>query len=400
MAPANETDAQSHPNTFVGPIVAAQLLKGTEGEASLSLGQDLREALGVRAASVAAPTSNLEEWRYSDIEKLELRGDGYRPNSVVSKGGATGVDIPNVVSEMIASSIADADVFEVASLRLGDLHVIDQTVTGSNALDLRFSDSELGGATVVVDVASGVDAQLSVCLAGGDQSIECLSFWINANESSNVEILIAQDVEPSCVSVGSLHASLAAGATLRLGVASLGAKYSRLATEAMLLGDGARLEMTGLYLGQDEQTHDLRTVVLHTGRGTSSELLFRGAVSDSAHSIYTGLIDIGEDASGTVATQENRALVLSDQAEAQSVPNLEIANHDVSCSHASAVGPVDPDQVFYLGTRGVSPAVAESVITSGFITDCLERLPVQQAHAAVAEVVNRRLGEILEGADG
>jgi Fe-S cluster assembly protein SufD len=138
--------------------------------------------------------------------------------------------------------------------------------------------------------------------------------------------------------------------------------------------------------------HDFRTKQEHIAPRTTSDLLFKGAVQDQAHSVYTGLIKIGHDAKGSIAFQTNRNLKLSDGAWAESVPNLEIDNNDVRCSHASAIGPIDSDQRFYLESRGVPPAVAERLIVLGFFDDVIGRLPV----ASVAERLRREVAGKLD----
>ena len=102
---------------------------------------------------------------------------------------------------------------------------------------------------------------------------------------------------------------------------------------------------------------------------TTSDLLFKGAVGGRSRSVYTGLIRVEKEARGTNAFQTNRNLKLSDDAWAESVPNLEIENNDVRCSHASTVGPVDEEQRFYLESRGVPPEVADRLIVAGFFDE-------------------------------
>jgi Fe-S cluster assembly protein SufD len=99
-------------------------------------------------------------------------------------------------------------------------------------------------------------------------------------------------------------------------------------------------------------------------------------VANSAQSVYSGLIRVEKGAKGTNAFQTNRNLVLSEGARAFSVPNLEIEDNDVRCSHASAVGPIDESQLFYLESRGVPTHKAERLIALGFMDDVLDRFPV------------------------
>jgi Fe-S cluster assembly protein SufD len=114
-------------------------------------------------------------------------------------------------------------------------------------------------------------------------------------------------------------------------------------------------------------------------------------VQGTSHAVWSGLIHIGKAAAGVNAFQTNRNVKLSDGAWAESVPNLEIENNDVHCSHASAVGPVDPDSLFYLESRGVPPAAAERLIVMGFFEEVLQKLPVPGVVAPLRAEVARKL---------
>jgi Fe-S cluster assembly protein SufD len=121
---------------------------------------------------------------------------------------------------------------------------------------------------------------------------------------------------------------------------------------------------------------DFRTLQDHDAPWTRSDLLFKGAVEDDARSVYSGLVRLRKTAQKSNAFQTNRNLVLTEGASAESIPNLEIEANDVRCSHASTVGPIDEDQLYYLESRGVPPAEAERLIVLGFFDDVFSRLPV------------------------
>jgi len=129
---------------------------------------------------------------------------------------------------------------------------------------------------------------------------------------------------------------------------ALGGDYSRARTEVALIGRGGSADQVAVYFGEGRQMHDVRTIQDHVAPRTTSNLLFKGAVEGHATSVYTGLIRVRKEARGTNAFQTNRNLKLSEGAWAESVPNLEIETNDVRCSHASAVGPIDEEQRFYL----------------------------------------------------
>jgi Fe-S cluster assembly protein SufD len=185
-------------------------------------------------------------------------------------------------------------------------------------------------------------------------------------------------------------------ATLATTMVALGGDYARLAIESTMEGRGGSGEMLAVYFGEGDQMQDFRTLQDHVAPATTSNLLFKGAVEDRSRSVYTGLIHIGKEAAGVNAFQTNRNVKLSADAWAESVPNLEIENNDVHCSHASAVGPVDEDQLFYLESRGVPPEVAERLIVLGFFEEVLDRLPVQGA----VDLLRTEIAQKLERRDG
>jgi Fe-S cluster assembly protein SufD len=136
---------------------------------------------------------------------------------------------------------------------------------------------------------------------------------------------------------------------------------------------------------------DFRTLQDHDAPWTRSDLLFKGAVEDSARSVYSGLVRLRPPAQKASATQTNRNLVLSEGASAESIPNLEIEANDVRCSHASTVGPIDEDQLYYLESRGIPPEEAERLIVLGFFDDVFARLPVSALTRRLRSTVIEKL---------
>jgi Fe-S cluster assembly protein SufD len=195
-------------------------------------------------------------------------------------------------------------------------------------------------------------------------------------DNAHVRYLSVQEHGPRTWQIALQRAHLGRDASLKSSVVALGGVYARLRSESLLAGSGAESDLTAVYFGDGDQMLDFRTLQDHDAPNTRSDLLFKGAVEDTAQSVYSGLIRIRRDAQKSVAFQTNRNLVLTEGAEAKSVPNLEIEADDVKCSHASTVGPVDDDQLYYLATRGVPPAEAERLVVLGFFDDVFDRLPV------------------------
>ena len=182
-------------------------------------------------------------------------------------------------------------------------------------------------------------------------------------------------------------------AHLRTVGASLGGRFAKLRSEAILEGAGARADLKGLFFGSGEQAFDFHTLQQHVGPRTSSDLLFKGALRDSARSVYVGLVRVEKNARGTDANQANRNLLLSEHAKAASEPILEIENHDIiRCGHGATVGPVDPEHMFYLQSRGIPRAVAQRMVVQGFLGEILDRIPVPQARELIDEDLSARIG--------
>jgi Fe-S cluster assembly protein SufD len=148
--------------------------------------------------------------------------------------------------------------------------------------------------------------------------------------------------------------------------------------------------MVGLYFGEGSQTLDYRMLINHSGRNTSSDVFLKGAVEDDAQSVFTGLLRIEKDARRTSTFETNRNLVLSENAKAHSVPNLEILCDDVICGHASSVGPLEEDHLYYLQSRGLSKDRAERLLIKGFFQEVIDRLPIEGLEGPVSEEVFRR----------
>ncbi len=189
-------------------------------------------------------------------------------------------------------------------------------------------------------------------------------------------------------------------ATLQSFTAGLGGRYARVRTDSALVGQAGRTSLLAAYLGTGEQVHDFRTLQDHDAPRTESQLLFKGAVADTARSVYSGLIQIRKGARGSNAMQTNHNLVLSEGAHADSVPNLDIDENDVRCSHASTVGPIDEEQRYYLETRGIAPAVAERLIVLGFFSDLAGRAPFPGVGRWVEDAVQPPHGGPLVGLGG
>jgi Fe-S cluster assembly protein SufD len=248
----------------------------------------------------------------------------------------------------------------------------------------------------------------TLIIAGRNSRFNYLDEYISEGDeepgyrSGSAEIFLGDGAEVGYVSLqkwgrnawhfGDQRARLEKDAKLKLFNVTLGGRFSKTRVEASLVGPGAEAELKALYLASGEQFFDFHTLQDHQVGNTRSDLLFKGALQDTARTVYAGLIRIEKGAARSDAYQANRNLVLSDHAKATSIPMLEIDNNDVRCTHGATVGPVDPMSMFYLQSRGIPEATAQRMIVQGFFGDVLDRIPFEHARNLIEADLEARLG--------
>jgi len=170
----------------------------------------------------------------------------------------------------------------------------------------------------------------------------------------------------------------------------LGGRQARHESLSQLQAPGAFSEMLAVTVAADAQDFDQRTLQIHQAPHTKSDLLYKNALLDRARTTFSGLIVVDPDAQKTDAYQSNRNLMLSDDAEANSLPGLEIQANDVRCTHGATSNRIDPQQMFYLEARGVTPAKARELLVFGFFEEVLNRLEHEGLHESLRQLIATR----------
>jgi Fe-S cluster assembly protein SufD len=173
---------------------------------------------------------------------------------------------------------------------------------------------------------------------------------------------------------------------------TLGSRFSKSSITAHLRGKNSLAEMLGIYFGDGDQFFDHHTWQLHESPFATSDLEFKGALKGNARSVYSGLIKVSEGAQKTDAYQQNRNLILSRAARADSIPNLEIAANDVRCTHGATVSQVEEEHLFYLQARGIPRSEAQKLIVEGFFRPVIDRIPVEEIQGFLEGAIARKVG--------
>jgi Fe-S cluster assembly protein SufD len=245
---------------------------------------------------------------------------------------------------------------------------------------------------IAVSVGTNAEARVLVVYrsAEGKRLLMVPEVDLRVADGANLRFVAVQNLDHAASNVVHQRAKIGRDATSRIGEVGLGGDLVRLDLQVNLEGDGSSSEVVGLYFGEGSQTLDYRMVIDHFGRNTTSDVFLKGALEDDSQSVFTGLLRIEKNAEKTSTFETNRNLVLSENAKAHSVPNLEILCNDVICGHASSVGPLEEEHLYYLQSRGMRRERAERLLIRGFFTEVIDRLPIHGIAQPVSEEVFRR----------
>ena len=215
---------------------------------------------------------------------------------------------------------------------------------------------------------------------------------IRVGEGARLERLVLLDDATDAISVSLTEVELAAGASFHQTVLATGAKRQRFETRVRHLGPGASVQLDGLYLLDGQRHSDQTTLVDHeTLNGVTSQLT-KGIAADQARGVFQGRIVVAKGADGADARMGHHALILSDRAEIDAKPELEIYADDVSCAHGNTVGALDEDALFYARSRGIPEAEARALLIGAFLGEVVDRIGDDQARDLARAWLAKRLG--------
>lgn len=402
---------------------------------SAALAEHMKAAFDVFEAT-EMPHHKNEQWKYVDL-KVDLAQTALATDGQPLPPG----DFLTALTERAASvmivdgAVVSAETTGVVQLdRLGDIAAdeLDRVVGlfepgrdkfaaaraafGVDGIRIRIPDgaevtepvvidiqaTQAGASFPYVSVEAGTNSGSSIVIvyrsAPGVDAVISPQVGLHAGDGARIRFLGVQSLDFAAIGVVHERAVLGRDATVKLGEVGLGGHLGRLDLVVDHIGDGCSSEVVGVFFGEHDQTLDYRMVLHHQGKRTSSAVLLKGAVEDEAQSVFVGLLKIDKDATRTSAFETNRNLVLSENAKAHSVPNLEIECDDVICGHGSSVGPLEDEHRYYLMSRGIPRHKAEQMLIQGFFQEIIDRLPVRGLEAPVAtEIFSRFIAAQKEG---
>jgi Fe-S cluster assembly protein SufD len=387
-----------------------------------------------RFAALAMPRRGDEAWRFSTVSGLSLAAADSIPAGPPAQPALPGVEATarlefvgnrlvhssGLPAELVAKGVVvttladaarqDADLFKAHFMaqpqRLGSekFAALHAAFVGNGAFVYVPKGVELPGPIVIAHVAHGAAAfphtlvileenaaATVVDLFAGEAPICVGANDLYAGHGSRLAYVGIQHWAPSALSFQLNSTVVRRDARVQSLNLHLGGRQSRHESMSQLQAPGGFSEMLSLTAAAGAQEFDQRTLQIHQAPNTKSDLLYKNALQGSSKTIFSGLIVVDSDAQRTDAYQSNRNLILSENAEANALPGLEIQANDVRCTHGATTSKIDPEQDFYLRSRGIPPALAHQLLVFGFFEEVLNRLENEPLHQAMRGMIDGKL---------
>jgi Fe-S cluster assembly protein SufD len=227
---------------------------------------------------------------------------------------------------------------------------------------------------------------------GSDQAMHNGVVELIVRDNAQLDYVNVQDWGRKAYNFTAERAVVERDATLHWVVGGVGSLLTKSFTDAALVGPGATALMSGVFFGDGRQHLDYDTQQNHVAPHTTSDLLYKGALKDKARSVWQGMIKVYPGAQKTDGYQANRNLILSKTARADSIPGLEIEADDVRCTHGVTVSQLDPEEVFYVRSRGLPREETARLIVQGFFAPVIERIPLESVRERLTEEIATKIG--------
>lgn len=363
-----------------------------------------------RLGELSFPTQGDEVWRRTDPDNV--RPENQAVVAPVSKFGMLdGSAVPaNVTLEPISASAKFFSVQAVEKANLfnalngvvyqGGTHFkVGQDVsTGEQAILVHhhYDKKGLAATRSYLEVGKFSNVTLVEYFTSDDPDMLAFpSVEVEVHEGARFRYIFVNQWNDSARVVPTVNARVGKDANFQLLFAGLGTRLTKAFFESDLVGEGCKSEVLGIVLGQGRQHYDVDAQQNHRVGNTVSDVLCHVALTDRARSVFAGNILCEPGAQKIDGYQQNRNLLLSDKARADSMPRLEIEANDVRCTHGASFSTYDAGQKFYLQSRGLTAREAEHILVSGFFAAVHERMDHEAVGLWLAEKLDAKMAAAL-----
>jgi Fe-S cluster assembly protein SufD len=391
----------------------------------------LREAAFTSFLQRGFPTTREEEWKFTSVAPIAATTFARAPETTVEAKAIEPYLLPgSVITIVIVNGRLAKNLLAVDALPVGVTvefsrgpSASSRPAPGGAFVDLNDAFVE-DVVTIRVAPKTVVDAPLhvlSVASANGQASLVAPRLLVHVGEGAEVSIIetftgtdgaatltsavTRFEIQPAAVvnhvkmqletgaafHMGNLTAWLGRASTFTSHALTFGGRISRNDITAVLDGEGAECTLDGLYVADAESLVDTHTTIDHAKAHCPSHERYKGILAGRAKAVFNGKIIVRQDAQKTNAKQTNRALLLSDDAQVNTKPQLEIFADDVKCTHGAAIGQLDDDALFYLRARGISETDARNLLIHAFAAEVLATTKIGIARERAMHVLEEKL---------
>jgi len=332
------------------------------------------------------PSRRDEGWRWTDLRGLLREIPPQSPEIEVAEGGP------------FASAAADELTYGNGR-RPNGAGFSNLTMVGDGTMRLRFVSDTVAtshSTTVAIAVEEGDRVTLLESYEGhGSAYVASVEIGLEVERGAHLTRIVLVDEPADAILVSEARVILHPGATFHQTVLTTGGRRQRIETVVTHPGAGGSVRMDGVYLLGDRRHADITTEVTHARPDGVTSQLVKGCVSGQARAVFQGRIIVARGADQTDAKMGHHGLILSDRAEIDAKPELEIYADDVACAHGNTVGALDEEAIFYARSRGIPEAQARAMLTQAFVGEVVDRIEHEGARDVARAWVAERLGEVV-----
>lgn len=411
----------------------------------------LREAALNRFERLGFPTTDLEDWKYTNVAPI-ARG-GFVPvsaseTSALSLEAVNAFVCPEAASRLVfVNGIYLAEFSSIENLPPGvSVKTLREALTGEYEIDLRsrltrpvetetdgfraLNDAFLGQGAFIylpkgVQVANPIqllflsaptpqpfaffprviivaerESEATIIESyeamGESRSLTNAVVEVSVGENARLTHYKVQRESDHAFHIATTNAELERNASYDLTTVTLGAQLSRHGLNIKLAHEGAECWIDGLYLVGTGQHADTHSLIDHTSPHCASHQLYKGILDGKSRAVFNGKVFVHKDAQKTDAKQSNKNLLLSNEARVDTKPQLEIYADDVKCAHGATVGQLEEEELFYLVSRGLHPELARNLLTYGFAEELVNKIKIESIKQQLDEAILNRLHARLE----
>ena len=392
------------------------------------------------------PTARNEDWKYTNLSGAAEISNAWLREHVTAPGTVKSIPSPGLAESAVLEQIdahwllirngcVDADSLERATDQLGsDIRIsnlsdqpglndidVDDPMSAFNAAllqdGLRISvganvetakplgilqvddpSHQASQVRIVIDVGESSNLRVIECAMSGDSGVQFTNSVTQASLARNAKFnhVRLQLRDDDHVGVNRIRVTLDRDACFGQNTFDFGGSLTRNDIVAIIAGTNAEVRLHGLYLSSANQHIDNHTRVEHRVGPAISHEEYRGVLNGHSRCVFNGQAVVFEGADGTDANQANHNLLLSEHAEIDTKPELEIYADDVKCSHGATVGQLDEASLFYLRSRGLDKDEARSLLTRAFAEEILSELVIEECRAYLGDALDKRLAELVD----